>query len=123
MSFAQNAKKHTRGNDPIFEGREKVGIGDVIVEYPEGITINDFALLRDTQNDTDYVVFVFEEEAKAFCFGGSALTNLFKDTVEEDYGGNIDAAREAIAKDPLRVKLSEKRSKNGRNYTAYEILD
>ena len=123
MSFATNAKKHTRGNDPIFEGREKVGIGDVIVEYPEGITINDFVLLRDEQNDNDYVVCVFEEEAKAFFFGGSALTNLFKDTVEEEYGGDVKAAREAIAKEPLKVRLSEKRSKNGRNYTAYEILD
>lgn len=123
MSFAANAKKHTRGNDPIFEGREKVGIGDVIVEYPEGITINDFAIMWDAQNETHYVVFVFEEEAKAFCFGGSALTGLFKETVDAEYGGDVEAAREAIAKDPLKVRLYEKRSKSGRNYTAFDILE
>ena len=122
MSFTANAKKHTRGNDPIFEGREKVGIGDVIVDYPDGITINDFAILHDEKNDTEFVVFVFEEEAKAFCFGGSALTNLFLDTVAEDYNGEVAVARKAIAKDPLKIKLFEKRSKNGRNYTAFEIL-
>lgn len=124
MSFTERAKKRAAQNDRIFEGREKVGIGDIIMEYPEGITVTDFTILHDNTNDSDYCVIAFEEEAKAFFFGGTALTGLFKDVVEKDFDGDLETAREELKTEGgMKLKLSEKRSKNGRNYTAFEVLD
>ena len=117
MSLRDRAKALSNITD-IMNGREKVNIDEVIATYSEGIEVIDFDILTDRKTNDEYVVLVIAEEPKSFFFGGLAITNFFKELSGEDKEGT----RKEVQAEHLKMKLSQKRSQNGRIYTAYEVL-
>ena len=119
MSLRERAKKLVSVSD-IVAGREKVDVEKVIATHPDGFTVVDFDIIEDRKNDDEYAAVVMEEDPKSFFFAGLALTGFFKDLCEE-YGSK-EAAREAVQQEGLAIKLVQRRSKNNRTYTGYELL-
>ena len=96
-------------NLPLMEGREK---GDLKSLYEDTITINEYGFLKDDKGE-DYVVFNIVEDKENFYFGGMVLTEQFKELEQDGY-------RAEIEKDGLPLRLSDRKSKNGRHYTSVE---
>lgn len=120
--FADVAKKNLNAGCPQMEGREKVDIEDIITDYPDGIRITAFGII--TVNNEDITVFNFEEDPKAFFFGGKVLTDLAKYWISDIGNGDIQATNEEMTKDGGCVlKLSRKKNKKGQTYTAYEVIE
>lgn len=120
--FADVAKKSQKAGCPQMEDREKVNIEDIITDYPDGIRVNGVGII--TVDNEDIAVFNFEEDPKAFFFGGKVLTDLAKDWISDIGKGDIQATNEEMAKDNGCVlKLSRKKNKKGQTYTAYEVIE
>lgn len=96
---------------PFMEGKEKgetkelLGTVNTIVEY--GFLPNDRGEV--------YAVFVVSERPSRFYFGGKVITDRLEQLDAEGYG-------EAICVEGLPVLMTEKRSKNGRNFTNVEFF-
>lgn len=95
---------------PFMSGREKGDAAELINQY---IDISDYGFMAG-DNGHDYVVFITKQDSKRFFFGGTVLTDQMHKLDDEGYGDEIRA-------EGLPVLLSEKRSKNGRNYTNVEF--
>lgn len=120
--FEDVAKKNQKAGCPQMEEREKVNIEDIITDYPDGIRITAVGII--TVDNEDIAVFNFEEDPKAFFFGGKVLTDLAKDWISDIGKGDIQATNEEMTKDGGCVlKLSRKKNKKGQTYTAYEVIE
>jgi hypothetical protein len=94
---------------PFMKGRTK---GEVAELLGNPVTIKDFDFL-DGQ-DGKYVVFIVDEIADSFFFGGSVLTNNLKEITAEE--------KEEVKKNGLPVLMYEAKSKKtGRKYTAVKF--
>ena len=119
MALRDRAKE-LRNTNPIMENRSKVKLDDIIARYPMGCTIRECAILHDTTNDSDYVVCVIEEDDNSFFFGGVALLGLVEGLLKS-YDNEEDFYND-LKEEGLPVIFSKKRSKNGRVYTAVDVL-
>lgn len=120
--FADVAKKNQKAVCPQMEDREKVNIEDIITDYPDGIRITAVGII--TVDNEDIAVFNFEEDPKAFFFGGKVLTGLAKDWISDIGDGDQAKTNEELKKDNGCVlKLSRKKNKKGQTYTAYEVIE
>ena len=120
--FAEVAKNNQKAGCPQMEDREKVNIEDIITDYPEGIRITAVGII--TVDNEDIAVFNFEEDPKAFFFGGKVLTDLAKDWISDIGDGDQAKTNEELKKDGGCVlKLSRKKNKKGQTYTAYEVIE
>lgn len=96
---------------PFMEGKDKgetrelLGTVNTIVEY--GFLPNDSGEV--------YACFVVKERPGKFYFGGQVITDRLVQLDEEGY-------HEAITLEGLPVLMSEKRSRNGRNFTNVEFF-
>ena len=90
---------------PFMEGREKAEIKDVMGTI---CTITDYGFLRG-DDDREYAAFITKEHPKHFFFGGQVLTDQLQRLDEEGY-------RDDIVSEGLPFIMTEKRSRNGRNY-------
>lgn len=108
----------------VMEGREKLTTDAAIIKYPNGFTIADFDIVNMRQNNGELknVAVVAIGEENAFIFGGEVLTNVFTDFLSGEYGGDIEGARAAVRAEHLKIKLSKKMSRNGRPFTAVEVI-
>lgn len=96
---------------PFMDGREK---GDQILN--EELTIVDFGYL--TSEDGEFIVYLTKEHDELFFFGGSVLTEKFKQ-IEENF--TEDEVKELLEMG-VKVKLIEKKSKNKRKYVDVELI-
>ena len=117
--FTEKAKAKVSGSF-ITNGREKIDTPDLIRMYPKGITINGVDFLKDGKGG-EFSAFTFEEDDEKFFFGGQILTDIANDWFD-GYESAEDLSND-LANEPVKVKLSTKKSKNGREYTAVEVLD
>ena len=117
--FTDKAKKVTSGSF-LTEGKEKIDMTDLIRNYKKGITITGVDFLKD-KDGKEFGAFTFAEDNTKFFFGGQVLTDIAKSWAE-DYE-DMKELSEDLAKDGgVQVLLTTKRSKNGREYTAVEVL-
>ena len=120
--FADVAKKNQKAGCPQMEDREKVDIEDIIIDYPDGIRITAVGII--TVDNEDIAVFNFEEDPKAFFFGGKVLTDLAKDWISDIGNGDQAGTNAELKKDGGCVlKLFRKKNKKGQTYTAYEVIE
>lgn len=96
-------------NLPLMEGREK---GDLKSLYEDIVTIRDFGFLKDEHN-SEYVVFIIDEDDRNFYFGGMVLTDQLKKLSDEGY-------QEQIVKEGLPIRLTDRISKGKKHYTSVE---
>lgn len=120
--FADVAKKNQKAGCPQMEDREKVNIEDIITDYPDGIRVTGVGII--IVDNEDVAVFNFEEDPKAFFFGGKVLTDLAKDWISDIGNGDQAETNAELKKDGGCVlKLSRKKNKKGQTYTAYEVIE
>lgn len=95
---------------PFMDGREKGETQELIGTVN---TIENYGFLP-SDDGSMYVVFTVKERAKKFYFGGEVLTDRMTQLDAEGYRG-------AIETEGLPVLMTQKKSKNGRNYTNIEF--
>lgn len=117
--FSSIAKKAT-SLSPLMNGREKIGVDELIAKYPNGITLTEFDIIT-TGVDT-FPVFLFAEDDTKFSFGGTVLHNIIEAWVT-DMGGDIEAtSKELKSEGGVKMKFEKSRTKTGNNVTLVEIL-
>lgn len=124
MGFKDVAAKKAQGAKffDLTEGKEKVDVSDLMIDYPDGILITGFCMTKNKETKDDVAVFTFDEDPGSFFFGGTVLTDLAHDWVEP-YNGDYEEATKALQDEGgVRIKLVTKKSKTGRKYTAYEMI-
>lgn len=95
----------------FMENREKGSTEDIL---DEKYTITDYGFLED-EDGKKYVCFVLKEDNKSFYFGGKVLTQGIEEL-------DADGYHEAIVKNGLPVRFSNKKAKKSKkNYTAVEF--
>lgn len=102
-------KKFERKGIAFMDDRQK---GDIKSLVGETIHVDDFGFIKG--RDGEYAVISTVEHPDKFYFAGLALTDIVRQ-VEED--GMRDALKSQ------GIKLSMKRSKNGRDYMNVEFVD
>ena len=109
MSLREKAESMNSGKGIEFmEGRTK---GNAESLQGKVVTIRDYAFITGT--DGEYVVFIIDEDEKAFYFGGKVLTDNMKGFTEDEHS-------EIIA-EGLPARFDTRKSKNKRNYTSVEF--
>lgn len=104
---------------PIIAGKVAISTDDVIEQYPEGITINEF----DYVESWEHYVCTIKEAPDKFLSCGSALTAIFDKYVQAYDGVVADASMDFKKFGGLKVKLNKTRSKNsGKTFTNVTIL-
>ena len=110
--FASIARKATTLS-PMMEGRERMGIDELIANYPDGVTITAFDMIS-TGVDSYPVLNIAED---------SNVNNIVHDWLEH-FEGDIDTANNALAAaGGVRVKFAKSRTKSGNNLTTVQVLD
>lgn len=95
---------------PLMEGRDK---GDTAELLGSINTIKDYGFLNDEKGEP-YAVFTVAERSKKFYFAGEVLTDRLLQLEAEGY-------HEAIQAEGLPILMTQKKSKNNRNYTNVEF--
>lgn len=102
----RNRTKQLGNTLPFMENREKGSLHEIT---DRTATITDFGFLKD-ENNSEYVVFIVQEDSTNFYFGGKVLTEDLYDLESDGYG-------EEIRTKGLPVRLERVMSKNKREYT------
>lgn len=95
---------------PFMDGREK---GDVEELIGTVNTIDEFGFLNNESGEP-YAVFTVKERPKVFYFGGAVLSDRLLQLEAEGY-------HDTIVAEGLPVLMTQKKSKNNRNYTNIEF--
>lgn len=95
---------------PFMDGRDK---GDTKELIGTVNTIADYGFLPNEQGEL-YAAFIVKERSNKFYFGGTVLTDRLSQLEAEGY-------HDAIVQEGLPMLMTEKRSKNGRNFTNVEF--
>lgn len=104
-------KEVMSNNLPFMDGREK---SDQILN--ETITIVDYGFL--TGDDGEFIAYITKEHSNVFFFGGSVLTEKFK----ELEGVFTESEMKELMEMGVQIKLTEKKSKNNRRYVSVELI-
>lgn len=111
-NFRDLARKATTLSE-LMENREKIQTGDVIKNFPNGITINAVDVIKTS--DATYPVFTFEEDSHKFYCGGIVLSKIVDAWVEE-YNGDLGMLNHDLAESGgVKVKLKETKTRDGKN--------
>lgn len=95
---------------PFMEGRDKGETKDLIGQVS---TITDYGFLPNEAGEM-YAAFIVAERKDKFYFGGTVLTDRLLQLQAEGY-------YDAIVEEGLPMVMTEKKSKNGRNFTNVEF--
>lgn len=115
MSIKEIAKKATTNNGcPLMDGRDHVGTECVIdkVVHMDGVWIIN-------GDDGEYAVYTVAEFPDKFLFGGHVITEMVNELLEQY---TIEELNNELMEEPLAIRLTTKRSKKGRPYTAVEVI-
>lgn len=118
--FASIARKATTLS-PLMEDKERMTVDDVILAYPDGVTINGFDIV---ESGTDsYPVLIFIEDSSKFLFGGTIMNNICRDWLEH-FEGDVEGANNALAAaGGVKIKFEKGRTKNGNSLTKAIVVD
>lgn len=90
---------------PFMDGRDK---GDTKELLGQDSTIVEYGFLPNEAGET-YAVFIVKERSDKFYFGGTVITDRLLKLEQEGY-------HEAIVAEGLPIRMSEKKSRNNRNF-------
>lgn len=122
--FANLARRATTLS-MLMEGREKISTAEIIKNYPEGITINGFDMITTMNQEgtpSTYPVMTFKEDDTKFLYGGKALSDIASLWLA-NFEGDVETTSNALkAAGGVKIKMSEGRTKQGRNFTSVEVI-
>lgn len=108
MDLIARAKEITASGLPLMEGKTKTDFVD-----GEVYTVKEYGYLEGDNGD-----FVVVADKDTFAYGGSVVTEAFKGLDEKLTQEEI----EELLQDGIPMKISKKKSKNGRKYTTCEFF-
>lgn len=119
-NFRKLARKATTLSE-LMENREKIQTGEVIISFPDGITLNAVDVIKTS--DAEYPVFTFLEDSNRFYCGGFILSKIV-DTWLEEYNGDLGMLNHDLAESGgVKVKLTETKTRDGKNnITEVEVV-
>lgn len=119
-NFRDLARKATTLSE-LMANREKIQTGEVIKNFPDGITLNAVDLIHTS--DTTYPVFTFLEDPSRFYCGGIVLSKIVDKWVEE-YNGDLGMLNHDLSESGgVKVKLTETKTRDGKNnITEVEVI-
>ena len=118
--FTNIAAKATRLSD-LMVGRDKITTEELIANYPDGFTINEFDVI--TVDADTFPVFTIKEDKYKFAFGGAVLSNIIDEWVKQ-FDGSISDTSEALKQaGGVRIKFIKSRTKSGNQVTLVEVMD
>lgn len=116
--FTEMAKKATTLSE-LMVGR-KLDTEELIEKFPDGVTVIECDTV-DT-DEAHYAVVRFAEISDAFYTGGIVLTNIVDAWINE-YNGDMSLLNHDLHESGgVKVKLTAKKTKNGKNVTAIEVF-
>lgn len=101
----------------ITAGKDKISTSEIIAKYPEGISITEFELRFDETNK--YLIILFAEDETKFYCGGNKFVTLFNQLDEACNNHGVDI-HDYLKKNPIKIKIGLKTSRNGREYVTIE---
>lgn len=118
MSKYKDLARRVSGESELTRGRTKITTEDIIKRYPEGFSICAVDLFG---KGTDaYAVLNIVEDENVYLYGGKALTELVTVMLNNS---TPDVVNNELAGEPLRIKLTTKKTKAGRDFTSFTVLD
>ena len=119
-NFRDLARKATTLSE-LMENREKIQTGEVIKNFPDGITLNAVDVIKTS--DAKYPVFTFVEDSTKFYCGGIVLSKIV-DTWVKEYNGDLGMLNHDLAEcGGVKVKLTETKTRDGKNnITEVEVI-
>ena len=119
-NFRDLARKATTLSE-LMENREKISTGEVIENFPDGITLNAVDIIKTS--DATYPVFTFVEDSNKFYCGGIVLSKIV-DTWVKEYNDDLGMLNHDLAESGgVKVKLTETKTRDGKNnITEVEVV-
>lgn len=112
--WTQLAKELNSGN-PLISGREKIEI-ESLMQNHDWITINAFNILKG-ENGDEYSTCTFDEDDKAFFFGGSMLTNTLKEIFSKMGVENFAEASKLLKNgEGIKCRFERSKTREGRPF-------
>ena len=124
--FTEMAKASTEGLSTfITKDREKRTNEQMLASYPKGFTIIGAEIYHGVKDGKEYDTprYIVKEDSKIFANGGKALADIVRKWVE-GYEGDFEKMSADLEKSGgVKVKLTPTKTKDGKPFTAIEILD
>jgi len=108
MDLKSKIKEITASGLPLMEGKEKTDFADGDI-----YTVKEYGYLEGDNGE-----FVVVAGDKTFAYGGAVVTEAFKNLDNQLTPDEIND----ILSEGITMKLSKKKSKNGRKYTSCEFF-
>lgn len=118
----------------IMEGRDKLDTDDIVEQFPDGISIDEIEYVTiqktekvDKKSDEtrtvvdEFYAFHFVESKDTFSFAGFVLAKIFGACLAE-CEGDFELLNEELKKTPLKVKLSNGKTKSKQPITLVTVL-
>lgn len=120
MNRFETLAKESFTQCPLMDNREKISTNAIIADNPNGITIDGFDLIVNsdpkTGEEVKYCIVTYKESPEYYYLGGQALTQIVESWIEE-YKGDIEHANKDLKEDGgCKLKLKLVRTKRGNNY-------
>jgi hypothetical protein len=111
----------------VMSGRTEMKNDAVLSGFPNGVTITGFDIIPVQGADgktSEMTVYTIAENEKVYCKGGSAHTKVFHAWLDAAGEGATaeSVSAELAAAGGVKVKAKKTPLKNGRTYTAIEVL-
>lgn len=118
MGKLSELAKKASGVSAITEGKTKLSTADVIKRWPNGFTVSAVDMFG-TGTDA-YAVLNVAEDPAVYFFGGKALTEMVAGFLESC--GSIDEVNTQLALEPVKIKLTQTKTKGNRDFTSFEVV-
>lgn len=118
--FAALAKEATTLSE-IMKGRTKVDVDEL---YGQEITITGFDFLSSTDNSgetKDFAVCTYKEDEGAFFYGGTILTKICKNWMQ-DYDSPAEASEALAEEGGVVIVMTKGKTKKGNTITNVDII-
>lgn len=106
----------------VIENHEKMSTDEIIIKYPQGVTLIRFDLLTNGEGG-EYAVFNFKENLMAYFNGGALLTKMAKSWIQACNGDIKEASDQLTISGGLKVVLSRGKSKKGQPVTIVKVVE
>lgn len=118
MGKLNELAKKASGVSAITEGKTKLSTEEVIKRYPNEVTIK--AVDMFGTGDDRYAVINIAEDDKVYFFGGKAITGMVDEWITTC--GTIDVVNMQLSDEPVKIRLTKGKTKNGRDFTSFEVI-
>lgn len=120
-NFYAAAEEITAGSD-LLRGREKLSTTQVIMKYPEGVTVIGFDLLTGKRG-TPFAACIIKEDPGVYFNGGKTVTEIVSAWLRLYDGDLAKCNYDLSVKGGVKMRLIHTTTKDGRDYIRVQIIN